>query len=408
MRRNNIGLAWESIKTAKMRNFFTMLGVIIGVASVVTTISLGEGVRRQVSRQAAEFGSDTLVVRPGNVVNRDLAGNVTGFNLQGALTTSILADKDLDAVSKTPGVAAMAPMAITNGVPSYNEQPASTTTVVGTTSNLAELLQQKLALGQFLSENDEGRYFMVIGKSVADELFKNNAPLGRSVDFRGERFIVKGVLEEVPPSPLSPGVDFNRTIFIPYTTSQLLTDNTAPIFQVFAKPQAGRDITAVQAAVTERLRQARAGQADFTVLRQEETLQLTNNTVTIITALTAAVATVSLVVGGIGIMNVMLVSVTERTHEIGVRKALGATNRQIMLQFLTEAIMLTVVGSVIGVLVAIIANVLLRFSTALTPVISPYVIAVSIGVALLIGTAFGVLPAMKAARKDAITALRNE
>lgn len=408
MIQNNIRLAWENIKTAKLRNFLTMLGVIIGVASVVTTVSLGEGVRQQVGGQVEELGTDLIIVRPGNTVNRDTSGEVTSVNLLSAINTSILTNKDLEAVTKTKGVQDVAPLTVINGVPMFEEQKADNAVVVSTSPNLDDMLNQKLAFGSFLTPEDEGRYFMVIGDGVANQLFKNSAPLGRSITFRDQKFTVKGVLEEVGASPLSPGLDFNNAIFISQATGEALTENTAPIFQIFTKPADTADANQVRQSIQQNLEKLRAGQSDFTVLRQEETVQLTNNVIVVLTALTAAIAAVSLIVGGIGIMNVMLVSISERKSEIGIRKALGATDAQILWQFMVEAIMLTVVGSIIGILIAIATNVGLRLTTNLTPVITVSVILIAIAVALLTGILFGVLPAIKAARKDPITALRNE
>ncbi len=405
---NNIRLAWASIKTARLRSLFTMLGIIIGVASVVTTVSLGEGVRQQVKGQVDTFGKNLITVWPGNSVNRDNQGTITSYNFLSSFTTSTLSQDDVTAVENTDGVVTAAPLSVISGVASYEGAKADNAVIIATTSNFPELVHQKLSIGGFLSANDEGRSFAVIGSSVATALFKNNAPIGRSLTINDQQFLIKGVFEEFGASTVAPGVDFNNTIFIPYTTGQTLAKDRATVFQIFAQAENADNVDQTKSAIEQNLGKLRGGQTDFTVLKQEETLVLTNNVIALLTGLIAAIAAVSLIVGGVGIMNVMLVSVTERTHEIGVRKAVGATDRQILLQFLVEAVTLTVVGSVIGILVALVANGVLRATTDLKPVISPYVIAVSIGVALLIGVMFGVIPALKAAKKDPIAALRNE
>lgn len=404
----NIRLALASIRTARLRNLFTMLGVIIGVASVVTTVSLGEGVRQQVKNQVTSFGKDLIIVSPGDTVSRDEEGKFVGFNFLANVNTSILTQQDLDAVESANGVVAVTPISIINGKTSYEDTSSGRALAVATTSNFAEIVRQKMSVGSFLSQNDDGRNFAVIGSNVANELFRNSAPVGRSITFRDQQFLVKGVFEEFNSSIVSPGINFNDAVFIPYATGQAFAQDRATIFQVFAQAESEARVDGVRENIERSLEKERGGETDFTVLKQEETIRVTNDVVTLLTGLIAAVATVSLIVGGIGIMNVMFVSVTERTHEIGVRKAVGATNHQIMTQFLTEAVVLTVVGSIIGVILAFIANLALRFTTDLKPVITPQVIAISILLALVVGILFGVLPANKAAKKDPITALRNE
>ncbi len=404
---NNIRLAWASIKTARFRSLLTMLGIIIGVASVVTTVSLGEGVRREVRSQVDAYGESLITIWPGNVVTRDAQGTVTGYNILGNFNASILTQEDVASVQNAVGVKQVTPLSVINGQVAYEDTTAPHATVAATTSNFADIMQQEFLVGGFLADSDNGRNFAVLGSSVADALFKNNAPIGRSITFRDQQFLIKGVFDTFSSSSLSPGLDLNNTVFIPYATGQALSQDRASVFQIFAVADDADAVDNTKQAIETGLRETRGGQQDFTVLKQEEMLGLTTNVVLLLTTLIGAVAAVALIVGGVGIMNVMLVSVTERTHEIGVRKAVGATNRQILTQFLVEAGMLTVVGSIIGLMVAGVANIFIRLFTDLTPVITLPVVLIAIAAALIIGVLFGVLPAVKAARKDPITALRN-
>lgn len=401
-------LAWESIRKSKFRNMLTTLGIIIGVVAVITTVSIGDGVKQKIQGQVQDFGQDLMIVRPGRAVTRNDAGSITNFNFLSQPTNAGLTDLDLEAVTDTKNVRAAAPLSIVAGVPSYEGQDFEQGSVIATSSNLPEITNQKIAFGQFLSEADEGSYYVVIGKSVAEDLFKQNVPLGRSISFRGKLLIVKGVFEEFKSNPFTIGADLNNAIFVPYTTGKVLSQNSSQISQILVKPEQADQSEKLQADIEKNIAAVRAGQKDFTVLTQEETLGVTNNILNIVTLLVAIMASISVIVGGVGIMNVMLVSVTERTQEIGIRKAIGATNRQILMQFLSEALLLSLMGSTIGVLIAGCINVVLRLVTDLNPVLSWQVVAIAVGVSVSIGILSGIAPAVKAARKDPIEALRNE
>lgn len=406
---NYYKLARESIRSSRWRSFLTMLGIIIGVVSVVTIVSIGEGVKHEVSKQIQEFGPDLIIVRPGQSVNRDDSGNITGINLFNTFSTSgILTDSDVTAVSKSAGVGKIAPLGLVNGVATYEDKQLENGLVVATTSTLPELINQDTEFGEFLTEQDEGRFFAVIGQGVAEQLFGENVPIGKAIEFRGQRFTVKGVMKKFKSTPFATGTDFNQSIFISFVTGKALNEGNSQVFQILAKPDSPDNVDQTQANIEQSLLQTHGGQDDFTVLKQDETLAVTGNILTILTGLVAAVATISLLVGGIGVMNIMLVSVTERTHEIGIRKAVGATNQQILNQFLVEAVVLSLAGGIVGVLASLLVNFILRVTTNLQPVISLPVMGIAVVVSLIVGVVFGVAPAAKAARKHPIDALRFE
>lgn len=404
----HLKLAWRTVKSTKLRSLFTMTGIIIGIVSVVTTVSLGEGVKHEVRSQIKEFGSDLLIVRPGQSVKRKNNG-ITNINLFSAFgNNATLSDNDVEAVNNTSGVDAVAPLSIINGVVSYNNEQYEGGNVVATTNSFITLLQHKIDFGEFLSETDEGKNFAVVGQGVAEKLFKENVPIGKSFKFRGKNFYIKGVLGKFEESPFTPGADFNNAIFIPYITGLTLNNGSTQVFQIIAKPSDPGLVNETQRNITESLLKTHGGQADFTVLKQEEALAVTDSLLQLVTTLVGAIAAISLFVGGIGVMNIMIVSVTERTHEIGIRKAVGATNKQILAQFLSEAIVISAVGGVIGVLLSFVTSFVLRVTTDLRPVITYPVIVLALAVSLIVGVVFGVAPAMKAARKDPIQALRQE
>ncbi len=399
-------LAFHSIRTAKWRSFLTMLGIIIGVASVIVTVSLGEGVKQQVSNQLSQFGSDLITVRPGKTFNRDQNG-VLGVNLFNNVNAT-LTDNDVKIVSKVEGVKESAPLSVISAVPRYEDTEFNKGMVIGTTASLPELINHKMQYGSFFTVGEEGRNVAVLGQTAAQELFHENVPVGKSFQMRGEEFIVRGVFEEFESNPITPGGDYNNAVFIPYVTGKILSDNNSQVFQIFAKPNNPEELDHVTESVHSSLLASHDKQEDFTIFTQGQSVDDTSYTLSLITAMIAGVAAISLFVGGIGIMNIMLVSVTERTHEIGIRKAIGATNRQIMRQFMTEAVILSFVGSVFGVLLALVINFVIKLTTELQPATNLYVAGIAIGVAVGVGVIFGIAPAIRAARKDPIDALRYQ
>lgn len=408
MAQNNIRMAMNSISAYKWRSFLTMLGIIISVVSIVTIVSLGEGVKHQLSAQITRTGKDLITVRGGTIVDRNEKGEITGVNLLNLFAGNNLNETDYQVVNGVPNMQLVAPFASISGAPATDDGVrANNISTVATTSKAADALSQDVQYGGFFSDSDTDSATAVIGKQVAEQLFKEDAPIGKSFQLRGQRVVVQGVFKKFAATPLTPGIDYNNTIFVPYTFGQRLTGATLQPYQILVRPNA--DVSSAQAAndISNALKQAHGGQTDFTVLQADDNLALASTALSLITNVVAAIAAVSLIVGGIGIMNIMLVSVSERTHEIGVRKAVGATNKQILRQFLTEAVVLSTTGGIIGILFAILANYLLRVFTNLQPVITLPIVSVAVLVAIIVGSVFGVAPALQAARKDPIEALRR-
>lgn len=404
----NVRLAFNAIRSAKWRSLLTMLGIIIGVASVIVTVSLGEGVKKQVSDQLSQFGENLITVRPGGqAYGGSQDGSVMGVSLFQNITPAFT-DEDVKVVSKAQGVGMSAPLSVVSAVPRYEDQEFKKGLVIGTTADLPRLLNHKVQYGAFFTVGEEGRKVAVLGQSAAQELFKENVPTGKSFQLRGQEFIVRGVFEEFESNPLTPGNDFNNVIFIPYVTGRELTGGNTQVFQIFAEAKDAEQHEATANTIRTDLLAAHDNQEDFTILTQGDSVSESDQTLSLITAMIAGIAAISLLVGGIGIMNIMLVAVTERTHEIGIRKAIGATNRQVMQQFMIEAIMLSFVGSVLGVLLSLAANFLIRIFTDLEPVVNVTVAGIAVLVAIGVGVVFGIAPAIRAARKDPIEALRYQ
>lgn len=403
-----VKMAMDSIRTSRWRSLLTMLGIIIGVSSVVIIASLGEGVRQQVVGQINQLGPDLLTIRPGKTVTRNDDGGVTSVNLLAMYGGgATMPERDLRIIQKAPGVGVAAPLSTVTGSVSANGHEYDQAFIVGTNDAMPQILNHKVEYGAFFDASEKDRNVAVIGKRVAEQLFGENGPIGRSMDIRGHSFMVKGVFEEFDNSPLLPNNNYNYAIFIPFETAKTISGNQTQIQQVLARPADPNGRSQAIEGISTNLRAAHGGQDDFTILQQSDNLAVTNRVMNLLTGLITAVAAVSLIVGGIGIMNIMLVSVSERTHEIGVRKAIGATNIQILGQFLIEAVMISFVGGLIGVGLSLLANFLLRISTDLNPVITVPIMGYAVVISVVVGAFFGTMPALKAARKDPITALRQ-
>ncbi len=403
--RGNLKVASASLRSNKARSFLTMLGIIIAVSSVITIVSIGQGVKQQVHTQISRTGKDLIAVRPGQVDTASLGG----FKLLSSVqTNSALSQRDLDIIQKTPGVGAAVPLGVVGGAVraergSYGDGP-----VVAAGDKLASLLNQGMAYGAFFSGDENTANVAILGAHAADAMFNDMVPLGQTFSFRGQQFMVRGVLNDFASTPLSGDIDFNNAIFIPYADSQQLTNNNIAPYEILARPLRPAQADTVIAAVHANLLNLHGDSHDFSVVKQGDNLATAGSVIKLLTELVAGVAAVSLFVGGIGIMNIMLVSVTERMHEIGIRKAVGATSRQILYEFMSEAFVLSVVGVLVGILVAGIVVLVLRIGTDLTPIIQWQIVLLAAAVSIAIGVLFGSAPALKAARKDPIAALRNE
>lgn len=406
--RGNIKMALAGVRGTKWRSLLTMLGIIIGIVSVVMVVGIGEGVKQEIAKQIDQFGKDLITVRPGNV-GGDRGSAVTETDLLFGLNTfSSLTAADLHAVQSSEHVRLAAPLSVVPGSVQADGRKLDNGLVLATNANLPQALNRSVAYGEFFGHKDEDANAAIIGRHVALALFDDQMPLGRSFTFRGHQFIVRGMFDEFKSTPLSPASNFNKAIFVPYKAAEKIVGNSIQLSSVLAKPDKPENSDKAATAINSKLLKAHGGEQDFSVLDQESSLAASNDVLDLITTMIAAVAAISLLVGGVGIMNIMLASVTERTHEIGVRKAIGATNRQILNQFVMEAAVLSLVGGVVGIVISLLGVLGLRTYTSLNPVVSWEAIVMATGVSLVIGIVFGAAPAIKAARKDPINALRHE
>lgn len=405
--RGHLRAGIDSVRGAKGRSFWTMLGVIIGVASVITVVSIGQGIKNQIGGQIHHIGKNLITVRPAQVSAQSNSAKNLGF-ISGVNLSVPLSSHDITTVQYTKGVEASAPLTIVPGQAKGENGVYSNGVIVGTSPDLPSLINQSLAYGGFWTADDNDANVAVIGQNVANKMFDVDVPLGHSFSFRGRDFIVRGIFNQFTSAPLSQQVDFNNAIFVPNGLAEDITNNTAPTYAILARASNGDQISKVSSNISQALAKTHGGQAGFQVLSGNQNLAASDTILDLLTKLIAGIAAISLLVGGLGIMNVMLVSVSERMHEIGIRKAVGATNRQIMSQFMVESTILSAAGGIIGIIVAFIVDYALRATTSLTPSMSWQIVVIAGGISLLVGVIFGTVPAVQAARKDPILALRSE
>lgn len=400
MRRDNFRLAYRSLRAAKARSFLTMLGIIIGVMAVILMICIGQGVKQQISGQLGRYGKNVVMVQPGGAnTNVSLLTGLSGTS------SSLLSENDLRTVQKTAGVKYAVPLATDSGS-ATGDHTVNAPFVVATTSDFTKVVNQSFASGGFFDPDVDSKT-VTLGQTVAQKLFDNNAPLGQALTWRGQRFIVAGVFNDFKAPPFSLEADFNNAIFVPYSTAQSLSGNVLGIYQILAKPAGKAAAQPLIPSVKNNLVSAHGGAQDVSVTLASDANTTSDQAIHQLTLLVTGAALIAFIVGGVGIMDVMLVSVTERMHEIGIRKAIGATNRQIMRQFMAEAFVLSTLGALIGLVLSCAAVGLLRLYSSLQPVIVWQALVIAPLLAIAIGLFFGSMPALKAARKDPIEALRN-
>lgn len=400
LRKGNIRLALQSLGSNKGRSFLTMIGIIIGVAAVIVVVSIGEGVKQQVSTQTARYGKDVLLVRAStNRHTPTVSGLITG-------SARAMSSSDIETVRGTTGVALTVPIGTAVGAVQA-DRTIDDPLIVATTADFITVLKHPIEYGGFF-DSDPGSHTAVLGASLAQKLFEDNVPLGQSFTYRGEKFMVAGVFKRFATPPLSVESDYNEAAFIPYSTARTLLGADPETYQILAKVAPGATVDTVAKAIESRLVAAHGGTHDTTVESTISSHDSSDETLQLLTMMTIGVAAIAFLVGGVGIMNVMLVSVTERTQEVGLRKAIGATNQQILRQFVAEALVLSVIGAVIGVVLALAAIGLMRLYTTLQPVPVWPVVALVPLAAIASGVLFGTFPAAKAAAKDPIEALRHQ
>lgn len=398
--RDNLRLAYQSLKASKGRSTLTMLGVIIGVMAVIMVICIGQGLKEQIADQFGHLGQNVLTVTPG-------AGSASFSVLTGLSSTSssLLTVGDMNAVESTSGVVEAAPLATASGSVT-GDHTIKSPYIVATNANFPDIIHEAFSAGSFFGSGDSNT--VVLGANIAQKLYNDDNPLGQGLIWRGRHFIVGGIYDIFNAPPFSVEANFDNAVFMPYGTAQQASGGSLGIYEILARSSSDSSTPQAVSSVRSALIAAHGGANDVTVTRASDSGGLSNQTLHLLTLLVAGAAIIALIVSGVGIMDVMLVSVTERMHEIGLRKAIGATNRQILRQFIAEAFVLSAFGAVVGVVFAATGVGILRAYTSIQAVLVWRAMVVVPLIAIAVGVFFGTMPALKAARKDPIEALRHE
>ncbi len=394
-------LAISRLSTNRVRAVLTMLGIIIGVASVVALVNSVEGATSGVTARLSSLGTNLLTVNPGRVT--------TGFTRGGAGSATTLTLSDATVLGAIPGVAALAPEVQSQGLVVVGNKN-TTTTVIGTTPGYAVARAYSIWQGTFINDAsvDGSLRVAVLGATTADDLGLDGTNIGTEISIAGFPFRLAGILQ---PKGGSGAISADDLVIIPISTARNYFVAGSSVRTVAISVASAEQIGAVKTAVTDTLRLRHGttvGTDDFTIQDQAQLLTTASSVNDLLTALLAGIASISLLVGGIGIMNIMLVSVRERTREIGIRKAVGARGRDILAQFLIEALTISLVGGIIGLVIGLAATAIIGLVAGWGTHVNPVIVLVAIGFSLIVGVIFGVWPARQAARLDPITALRYE
>lgn len=402
---NALRMALDSIREKKGRSFLTMLGIIIGVASVITMLAIGQGSKRSIQAQISEMGSNMIMIHPG----ADVRGGVRQD--ASAMETLKLQDYE-DIVDETRFVSAVSPSVNSSGQAIYGANNAPTT-VYGISPDYLEIRRYKVEDGDMFTEQDiqTAAKVCVVGKTVVDNLFPDGSnPVGKVIRFQKLPFRIVGVLESKGYNSM--GMDQDDLILAPYTTIQkkvlAITHLQGITCSALKEEYTDQAIDEISEILRRNHKLKESDDDDFTIRSQQELSTMLTSTTDMMTVLLAAVAGISLLVGGIGIMNIMYVSVTERTREIGLRMSIGAKGIDILAQFLIESILISVTGGLIGVVFGVGAALVVNGVANFPIYIQPWSVVLSFAVCTVTGVFFGWYPAKKAAQLDPIEAIRYE
>ncbi|MFT3751601.1 MAG: ABC transporter permease [Paludibacter sp.] len=409
--RENIRLAIRGLIDHKFRSFLTMLGIIFGVASVITMLSIGEGAKREAIAKYQDLGVNNIIIRDKKMTDDELEEVRAKFS-QG------LSKEDAAVIREiVPGVVRTASQAEISSEAKYTDKSAKST-VIGITPEYAEMLNYKTARGKFISSDQYQKELKVcvLGAGVAATLFRSEDPIGKMIKVEDQWLEVVGVLKSKALFTETVGElaarDLNMDVYVPLSTflGRFSHENqlASEIQQITVQVDGSDKLEEASKVINEILKRHHYNNEDYSIVVPYELLQQEEKERQIYNFLLGAIAAISLLVGGIGIMNIMLATVMERTREIGIRRAIGARKSDIMSQFVTEAVAISITGGIIGVILGVTLSLTVTFFTDITTYIQPYSIFIAFGFSVLVGISFGYLPAKNAANLKPIDSIRYE
>ncbi|MEJ2688596.1 MAG: ABC transporter permease [Deltaproteobacteria bacterium] len=394
---DTLNFAVGALRGHQLRTFLVLLAMAIGVASVVVLTSLGDGARRYVTNQFSALGTNLLIVLPGRAETTGSAPPLTGE------TPRDLTIEDSQALLRSFTIKAVAPIVVGSAPVAWQERNREVT-ILGTTASFFSIRKLKMARGRFLPQGEifRGSAVCVLGRTLAHELFGKGDPVGHWVRIGGSRFLVIGVLESFG---ISLGFDMDDLALIPAASAQTLF-NTFSLFRIMVEARERDDLDRAKADVLRIIKQRHENEEDITVITQDAVLATFDRIFTALTLTVGGIGAISLLVAGVLVMNVMLVAVSQRTSEIGLLKALGASRRRILVLFLTESAFLSLIGAVVGIGIGLASNSGLRRLFPDFPITTPpWALAAALGTALFTGVLFGMLPARRASLLDPVDSL---
>jgi putative ABC transport system permease protein len=405
----NIKISFQSLGTNRLRAFLTMLGIIIGVGAVVAMMSIGSGAQQSVVSSIQGIGSNLIIITPGNRESEQQGfTQMLGTN-KDRMSLKIKDAKDLD--SKATLLNGAVPVILSSSNVSYLNKNVRTS-IYASSEKAKDIYNFQIATGKFYTESDvsNSANIAVVGPTVMETLFGKTDPIGKIIKIDGKNFTVIGTTKSKGTDQF--GNDQDNAVSIPITTAQNKIFGMDYLNMILAQAKSEKDMDKSTEEVTKILRRSHHlginDLNDFTVNSQTQILDTVSSITNIFTVVISSIAGISLLVGGIGIMNIMLVSVTERTREIGIRKAVGAKNKDILFQFLIESIVLSITGGALGIVFAVIVTQVLKRFTVLSTNITGFSIILALTFSTIVGLFFGIYPAMRAARLNPIEALRYE
>jgi ABC-type antimicrobial peptide transport system permease subunit len=399
----HLHLAIDSLRRNRGRTFLSALGIAIGVASIVLILSLTGGINQLINANSDRNNADLILVRPlaGKNTTESIIDEFTSNN---QFTKSSLTLEDVKTISKIEKVSSTAPIAASTNAIKIGNRTVQSVDIVATNADFANIVSLRLKNGQFL-ESSLRKNVAVLGYDIAMQQFGGTESLAKTFNYNGQNFLVVGVLDKIDDPVNYNGVNLDDCVIIDIDFASTF-ESSIQIQQIDVRAETTDSVTAITESIHKELSKTKNGDQNFSVITSAEDMHPAGSLLSIVSGMLTLVASISLIVGGIGVMNIMLVSVSERTREIGIRKSVGASSGNILLQFLFESIILSISGGILGFILGYIGAFIISLMTPFAPHISWQIIIITSAVSLTVGILFGIYPAIKAANKDPITSLK--